>query len=311
MKKILALTTLLLAHQSFAQSYDYSKKWGLGGSYGYTTPIFGNNFNTEADGGESWSIYGRYHFNAADALEAAFTKHEFQDTTKALNVSDLTYVRRFLPMERFTPIAGIGVGVVDVNNYDPGSLKLGLKLRAGVEYALTNALNLGLNLDYQQVNKMLFADNLPGRNIHALAARVGLTWYFGGNNAVAATEQGMGANQVARNDKKELDLHYQTGDASINPAYNSDMKELAQFMEEHPSTKIELQGHTDNMGGMEMNQRLSQQRAEEVKKVLVKDYEIEPSRIETVGMGAEQPLADNETPEGRIQNRRVIGIIKQ
>lgn len=318
MKKIFMISSLVLSTAAFSQSYDYSKKFGLGGSLGFNFPIFGNNFNTEADSGESWSLYGRYHFNAADALEAAFTKHEFQDTTKALNVSDLTYIRRFQAMERFTPIAGIGLGVVDINNYDPDDLKLGWKLRAGLEYALNNHLNLGFNVDYQNVTKMLFDDNLPGRNIHVLAARVGLTWYFGGTGAAVAGAGAAGAGAVAATkpdfDSKDgaiLNVHFATARVQLNEAYDRDLKELAQYMEEHPDAKVEIQGHTDNTGSTAMNQNLSEQRAEEVKDYLSDELDVDDSRIETVGYGEERPISDNSTAEGRLQNRRVIAIIKQ
>jgi outer membrane protein OmpA-like peptidoglycan-associated protein len=312
MKKILVLSSLLLSSVAFSQTFDYNKKWGLGGSGGFNFPIFGNDFNTEADSGETWSLYGRYHLTSADAIEAAFTKHEFQDTTKALNVSDITYVRRFLPMDRFTPIAGIGAGLVDISNYDPGSLKLGLKLRAGMEYAITNSWNLGLNVDYQHVTKMLFDDNLPGHNIHVIAARLGLTWYFGGAAPAIAGAGAAGAAAMAsKGPIEKLDVHYTTGDAHINPAYKNDLKELAQFMEEHPSTTVELQGYADSTGTPEINRELSQQRAEEVKDELVMNYDVEARRIETVGYGQEKPLAENSTSDGRTQNRRVIGVIKQ
>jgi OOP family OmpA-OmpF porin len=67
---------------------------------------------------------------------------------------------------------------------------------------------------------------------------------------------------------------------------------------------IIVTGHTDNVGAAAANQRLSQQRAETVKKDLV-SRGIEANRIYTEGKGSSQPIADNRTAEGRAKNRRV------
>ncbi|MCK6548217.1 OmpA family protein [Myxococcota bacterium] len=71
-----------------------------------------------------------------------------------------------------------------------------------------------------------------------------------------------------------------------------------------PSQRIVIEGYTDSRGSDEMNQRLSERRAQSVKRFLVQQG-IEASRIETVGRGEEDPVAENDTPEGRANNRRV------
>jgi len=65
-----------------------------------------------------------------------------------------------------------------------------------------------------------------------------------------------------------------------------------------------IEGHTDNVGDMEYNQRLSEKRAASVKYWFVKQG-INSSRIMAVGMGEENPMATNATSRGRAQNRRI------
>ncbi len=75
-------------------------------------------------------------------------------------------------------------------------------------------------------------------------------------------------------------------------------------LKENPNLKIEVEGHCDSIGTVEVNQRISQQRAD-----VVKDYMLErgisESRIKTVGYGFTKPIADNSTAKGRAMNRRI------
>jgi OOP family OmpA-OmpF porin len=69
-------------------------------------------------------------------------------------------------------------------------------------------------------------------------------------------------------------------------------------------TQVEIEGHTDAAGLVDMNLRLSQRRAEAVRSYLV-EQGIDEARLLPVGYGQEKPIADNDTFEGREQNRRV------
>ena len=74
--------------------------------------------------------------------------------------------------------------------------------------------------------------------------------------------------------------------------------------------KAEITGHTDNTGKADYNMRLSKARVESVKNELMKRG-IDGSRVNTVGKGMTEPIADNKTKEGRAQNRRVEIIIEE
>jgi len=69
--------------------------------------------------------------------------------------------------------------------------------------------------------------------------------------------------------------------------------------------RIQLEGHTDNQGPERKNRLLSEKRVQSIKEYLTQRFAIAPDRVRTVGYGASKPIAPNDTPEGRVQNRRV------
>jgi len=98
-------------------------------------------------------------------------------------------------------------------------------------------------------------------------------------------------------------VQFDNARASLRPASYKELDELVEYMKWKETEKIEIAGHTDNVGRQEDNLKLSQLRAEAVKNYLVKKG-IAPARITSKGYGADQPIADNSTEEGRQQNRR-------
>ncbi len=97
---------------------------------------------------------------------------------------------------------------------------------------------------------------------------------------------------------------------TLKPQSYVELKKLVHFLLENPSIKIEIQGHTDNIGSQSYNLKLSQQRAETVRTYLIK-HGISPDRLIAKGYGDSKPIASNTTSQGRALNRRVeIKIIK-
>lgn len=103
-------------------------------------------------------------------------------------------------------------------------------------------------------------------------------------------------------------LFFATNKTYILPASAQAMEDLATFLAENEGVAIRITGHTDNVGTDEANQKLSEGRANAVKKDLIKRG-IDPDRIETEGKGESEPVADNDTEEGRALNRRVEFVI--
>jgi outer membrane protein OmpA-like peptidoglycan-associated protein len=100
-------------------------------------------------------------------------------------------------------------------------------------------------------------------------------------------------------------VQFDTARATIKPVSNALLDEVAAVLKEHPEIlKLEVQGHTDNRGGVKYNEKLSQDRANAVMKAMVKRG-VEAERMTAKGYGPHQPADTNDTDEGRQKNRRV------
>ena len=91
--------------------------------------------------------------------------------------------------------------------------------------------------------------------------------------------------------------------AVIKPEYYPVLDEAANILQKHSDKKVMIEGHTCSIGTEKYNLKLSERRAEAVKKHLVKKG-ISPERLMTKGYGESQPIADNKTKQGRKMNRR-------
>lgn len=99
-------------------------------------------------------------------------------------------------------------------------------------------------------------------------------------------------------------VQFDTGKATLTSGSSARLDTIVEYMTHKKSARIEISGHTDNVGNKKDNKKLSQQRADAVRAYLVAKG-IDASRIQTVGYGDEQPIAPNDTPDGRQQNRRI------
>jgi len=110
-----------------------------------------------------------------------------------------------------------------------------------------------------------------------------------------------------KEDRLELGetVQFETGSAKLLDQSKSLLDEVVGQLKEHPEiTKVQIEGHTDNVAGKALNQRLSEHRAASVKTYLVSQG-VEANRLTTKGFGETRPIADNNTEEGRFKNRRV------
>ena len=99
-------------------------------------------------------------------------------------------------------------------------------------------------------------------------------------------------------------LLFDTGQATLQPASQEQLTNIADILRAYPQVKIRIGGYTDNTGDPAANLQLSEQRADNVMAELVR-LGIDPARMTAKGYGAEDPIADNSTEEGRQKNRRI------
>jgi len=106
-----------------------------------------------------------------------------------------------------------------------------------------------------------------------------------------------------------IGLSFDVGKSVLKPVDFGLLTKVKNAIKTFPGCKISVEGHTDSYGGDESNLKLSQERADAVKAYLLANMPVDPSRIEAVGFGENQPIANNETAEGRAKNRRIDIII--
>jgi outer membrane protein OmpA-like peptidoglycan-associated protein len=104
------------------------------------------------------------------------------------------------------------------------------------------------------------------------------------------------------------DVLFDTGSATLKPGAREKLARVAGILLSHSDLKLQIEGHTDSVGDADYNQRLSESRADSVRAYLVAQGIAAPS-VATAGFGETQPVASNDAPAGRQQNRRVELVV--
>lgn len=99
-------------------------------------------------------------------------------------------------------------------------------------------------------------------------------------------------------------IRFETGKSTLTQSAKDNLDKLIPVFKEYPDTNISIYGYTDNTGNLQSNKTLSEKRADAVKSYLT-SKNLSFDRFTTMGMGVEDPIATNDTAEGRTKNRRV------
>ncbi len=100
-------------------------------------------------------------------------------------------------------------------------------------------------------------------------------------------------------------ITFDSGSASIKASSYATLKQIAEVMKTNPDKTYKIVGHTDNDGSDSVNIPLSENRAAAVQKILKKEFDIDSSRLQTMGKGSSEPLSNDNTATAKAQNRRV------
>lgn len=123
-----------------------------------------------------------------------------------------------------------------------------------------------------------------------------------GNLSVNQTDRGVELSMVDS-------ILFDSGKYELKPEAATVMDDVATILKDRSQKNILVEGHTDNVGSAQYNQKLSEQRAESVKQALA-NRGVPVARMTAVGYGMNRPIADNATPEGRQRNRRTQVILE-
>lgn len=110
--------------------------------------------------------------------------------------------------------------------------------------------------------------------------------------------------------KMKLKVNFDFDKSDVKPMYHQELADFAQFAKQYPDVDIEIAGHTDGKGTPAYNLKLSQRRANSVREYLIQKFGMKPARLSAIGYGLTKPIADNNTDEGRAENRRIEAVLK-
>lgn len=105
-------------------------------------------------------------------------------------------------------------------------------------------------------------------------------------------------------------VNFATDSDVIPESDYKELQDLAEVLHENPQATVVIEGHTDSTGNFSYNMDLSSRRAASVRQHLIEKYAILAARIKSQGFGPTQPVASNETAEGRFRNRRVLAVFE-
>ncbi len=105
------------------------------------------------------------------------------------------------------------------------------------------------------------------------------------------------------------DLSFDTGATALGEGPFASLTALATYLESHTGSHVALVGHTDNVGGLDTNTKLSRARAQAVRQRLIDAHAVNPAQLSAEGIGYLAPRSTNATAEGRERNRRVEAVL--
>src|SRR5262245_66471214 len=135
----------------------------------------------------------------------------------------------------------------------------------------------------------------------AIALRAQLLEQFNHILETRDTPRGLVVNMV--------DVLFDFGKYDLRPEAKEKLAKLSGIVLAHPGLNLAVEGHTDDVGSDQVNQTLSEKRAEAVRGYLIGEGGLVPTNVTAQGLGKSSPVSDNSTPAGRQKNRRVEIVV--
>lgn len=283
----IAVSALALGVSAAANANENAHPY-VGLSAGYFNA--GANDFTGEDEESTAGLQLGYHFNKDWSIEANHNEGTGTNNPHT-RVAGLTGAYRLLGEE--TQLLGLAA-IQNINNPNDSQ---------DVDFALGAALS------------HYFSDNIEGR-VTVLAgvtneyyvSNLSLNYHFGTHAEKDAVEPEPEKVAPAVVMTKTLHAHFSTDKSIVRPADRAEIVAVSDSMKQNPGSTATVVGYTDSTASEEYNQALSERRADAVKAVMVEEG-VNPEAIETSGRGESDPVADNDTAEGRQENRRIEAVV--
>jgi outer membrane protein OmpA-like peptidoglycan-associated protein len=241
------------------------------------------------------------------------------------NIEELESARAVVPQVEASPRAG--VAVTNITEARKALDRANALAEKGgnvgdIQYEATVA-----NRNAQIANEKILAAQARDEVEKGTAERQTVLAEARAREAQRATAQAQSAEERAKALERELadlkakktdrgvvvtmgDVLFDTGKATLKPGAYATIDRLATVLKEDPQRRVMIEGHTDSVGTDEYNQGLSERRAASVQAALF-ERGVEAAQISTVGKGESTPVASNDNPAGRQQNRRVELVFQE
>ena len=306
---------------------------------------FATTFMDDNERDTGFKVFGGYQFNKHFALESGYYDlGDFGYTSftvpagtlhgvlgaRGLNldaVLSLPFTSEFSAFVRagaaYSEVEGAfeGTGLVNVVEPNSESKEVNYKFGAGLEYMFTHRFGMRLEAERYRI------DDSVGNKGDIDLYSAGVVFRFGAPPAVAYVAPpppppppvvvvpppvaAPPPPMPVQTDRycTLLNFEFEINQAKIQLEEQEKLAVIGNFLQKYPQTTAVIEGHTDDVGAEEANQRLSERRANAVVSYLVRDLHVDRSRLTPVGYGETRPIADNSTDDGKRANRRIGAIV--
>lgn len=288
-----------------------------------------------------YKLFGGYQYNKHFAVEAGYFdlgKFSYTATTVPagtlngeikLSGWNLDAVGMWPMSEKFSAFGRVGMNYAQAKDTfgstgavptptdpNPSKTELNYKAGLGIQYDFNKSLGMRLEAERYRINDAV--GNQGDVDLYS----IGLVYRFG-KDEPAPVKKATPAAAVAAAPVRVivpvkvktaryctvLDIQFEIKQDDIQREDKEKLAVVGTFMNKYPDTTAVVEGHSDNVGTSEFNQKLSQKRAESVVNYLINDLKIDSSRLSAFGYGETRPIADNSTEEGQRANRRIDAVI--
>ncbi len=236
------------------------------------------------------------NFYIDNCEEIKFDEVKFKNEKgKEIKVEGRVFRIHYVTKKGVTPPSGLQV----IRNYENAIKKIG-----GVKVFQEGSYEIWLKLDKAGKRFWLYVDSWDGGGkgetyMLTIVEKEEMA------QEVLADAKSLMSDIQATGHASVYGIYFDFDKADIKPESEPAIKEIAKLLQENKGLKLYVVGHTDNVGGLDYNMKLSKARADAVMKELVTKYKIAPDRLKAYGVGSLAPVATNKTDDGRAKNRRV------